>query len=145
MLVLVLSLAVLFLVALYVAAKRAAVASQTEARMRVVIVVKDQEPWVEGFLRKLFFCLASQWPEFEVQVADGGSRDQTPEMLLRLQRLYRFDLILLHEPDEMTVGDGQVNMRVVDVRGLTGHHLINAPVFSQLKAWCAGKSPDLSK
>jgi hypothetical protein len=98
MLVLLLLLAVLLPAAFYLAG-RVAVASKTRAQMRVVIVVKDQELWVEGFLRKLFF-LAGQWPEFEVQVADGGSRDQTPEMLLRLQRLYHFDLLLRHNPDD---------------------------------------------
>ena len=144
MLVLLLSLAVLLPAAIYVAGKRAAVASQARAQMRVVIVVKDQELWVEGFFRKLFY-LAGQWPAFEVQVADGSSRDQTPEMLLRLQRLYHFDLLLLHNPDDMPAGAGQVNIRVVDVSGLTGHDLLNAPVFSQLKAWRAGKSLNLSK
>ena len=143
MLVLLLLLAVLLPAAFYLAG-RVAVASKTRAQMRVVIVVKDQELWVVGFLRKLFF-LAGQWPEFEVQVADGGSRDQTPEMLLRLQRLYHFDLLLRHNPDDTPAENGRVHIQVVDVSGLAGHDLINAPVFSQLKAWRAGKSPNLSK
>jgi hypothetical protein len=108
----------------------------------LVIMIKDQEPWVEGFMRKLF-CLTRGTPDLEIQVVDDGSSDLTREVLARLQRVYPFGLS--HELNDMAGRWNSAGGYVFDVRGLNGSNLLNAPVFSQLKAFSAGKSSVLSK
>jgi hypothetical protein len=110
--------------------------------VRLVIMMKDQEPWVEGFMRKLF-RLTRGMPDLGVQVIDDGSSDLTLEVLTRLQRVYTFDLA--HELIDMAGRRKPAGSYFFDVRGLNGSNLLNAPVFSQLKAFSAGKSPGLSK
>lgn len=108
----------------------------SEEVVRFVIMVKDQEPWVEGFMRKLF-RLTRGMPCLKIVVVDDGSSDRTREVLARLQRTYPFDLAVGRKRPACD--------HFFDARGLTGRELLNSLVFSQLKALCAGKSPGLSK
>jgi hypothetical protein len=55
-------------------------------RARLVFLVQDQEPWLEGFFRKLFRKLQNA-ARLEVQVVDSGSRDGTAAVLELLSRI----------------------------------------------------------
>jgi hypothetical protein len=107
-------------------------------------MMKDQEPWVEGFMRKLF-RVAREIQVLDLLVVDDGSNDQTQEVLSRLQRTYSFNLALASDLNDMAVVRVRAGGHFFDVRGLTGSDLIRAPLFSQLKALSAGKSSVLSK
>jgi hypothetical protein len=107
--------------------------------VRLVIMMKDQEPWVEGFVRKLL-RLSRGVSCLKILIIDDGSSDQTWEVLARLQRAYPFDL-----EGGTVVSGSPAGGHLFDARGLTGNDLLNSLVFSQLKALCAGKSPGLSK
>jgi hypothetical protein len=115
--------------------------SSNEA-VRLIIVMKDQEPWVEGFMRKLV-RFGREMPYLKILVVDDGSSDQTREVLARLQRVYPFDLT--SERNAMEAERNPAGDHVFDARGLTGSDLLNAPVFYRLKALNAGKSAGLSK
>lgn len=121
----------------------------SEEVVRLVIMVKDQEPWVEGFVRKLF-RLSREMTGLKILVIDDGSSDQTREVLVRLQGEYPFELALTQELNDRveggsTVAESPAAGHFFDVRVLTGSNLLNAPVFSQLKSLNAGKSHDVSK
>lgn len=110
--------------------------------VRLVIMMKDQEPWAEGFIRKLF-RFTRNTPSLEIQVFDDGSNDLTWEVLERLQRVYPFSLT--RELDGWAGGRSPAGGYFFDLRGLYGSDLLNAPVFSQLNTICAGEFPVLSK
>ena len=110
--------------------------------VRLIIVMKDQEPWAEGFMRKLVRCTRGM-PCLKILVIDDGSSDQTREVLVRLQRVYSFDLT--HERNAMEAERNPAGDHFFDARGLTGSDLLNAPVFYRLKALNVGKSAGLSK
>jgi hypothetical protein len=107
-------------------------------------MVKDQEPWVEGFIRKLF-RFTRELPALDILVVDDRSIDLTREILSCLQRTYSFNLALASEWNDMAEVKNHAGGHFFDARGLTGSDLMRAPVFSQLKALSAGKSPVLSK
>lgn len=118
---------------------------------RVVIIVRDQEPWVEGFIRNVFRCTQNT-PHVEVLVVDDCSRDGTPEVLKRLQRYYSFELMPVVEgKDAETVAGGAggpvelAGALRVDVRGLEGKDLLRLPLFCHLSHLNAGKFRVLSK
>jgi len=111
----------------------------SEEVVRFVIMMKDQEPWVEGFVRKLL-RLSRGVPFLKIVIIDDGSSDQTGEVLARLQRAYPYDL-----EGGTVVSGNPAGGHFFDVRGLTGNDLLNSLVFSQLRALCAGKSHGLSK
>lgn len=141
--ILLLTLAVLFLAGVCCLCKRVkSYCKSSDEAARLVIIVKDQEPWVEGFLRKLFL-LAGGIPYLAIEMVDDGSSDQTREILARLQRVYSFTFS--NQVDVMAKERNSNNDHFFDARGLTGRALLNAPVFSQLKALNAGKSSCLSK
>lgn len=119
--------------------------------VRVVIIVKDQEPWVEGFIRKLFRCMKSV-PRGEVLVVDDASRDGTVEVLNRLRRDYSFEVVSpgAGNAAESVIGaagapDKSAEVLRFDVRGLRGKDLLRAPLFCHLSHFNAGKSHVLSK
>ena len=56
-------------------------------RGRLAVLVQDQEPWLEGFFRKLFRKLQNI-PRLEVLVRDSGSRDGTVALLEVMSRNY---------------------------------------------------------
>lgn len=106
---------------------------------RVLVLVKDQELWLEGFIRKFFRCL--QTP-MELLVVDDGSRDGTPEVLSRLQKVYAFECYSSREVGDRSDLAGTARF---DVRGLRGKELLRSPIFSHLSRVNAGKSHVLSK
>jgi len=112
--------------------------------LRLAIIVKDQELWVEGFLRKLF-RLARGISGLEIVVIDDDSKDRTLNIVERLQRSYSFDLSFARGPGDIAEKRVPAGSRLFDARGLTGRDLLNAPVFAQLRAFGAGKSSGLSK
>lgn len=61
------------------------------ARLRFLVLVKDREAVVEGFIRELFRLLATN-PRVEVAVVDRGSSDATPAILERLARVLPLEL-----------------------------------------------------
>lgn len=107
---------------------------------RVVIVVRDQESWVEGIIRKAFHCLPRT--PLRVQVADHCSRDGTPDLLRRLQRHYPFEILTRREAGGESVYAGTL---CLDFRGLKGRELLQSPLFSRLSRLNEGKSYNLSK
>lgn len=117
---------------------------------RVVIVVKDQEPWVEGFFRKLFHRIRNV-PRLEVQVVDGGSSDGTPAVLDLLSRDFPLEIlpaVEVEDTEAVKIQAGtkeQTGVLYSDLRGLRGKALYNAPFFYRLSQLNAGKSRGLSK
>jgi len=110
----------------------------------VIIIVKNQEPWIEGFIRRLFWSMKST-PR-SVLVVDDCSCDGTLEVLGRLQRRYPFELFPVKAGDDVwTVVESKVNMMLFDARGLKGKELLFAPLFSRLSRFGAGKIEDVSK
>lgn len=119
--------------------------------LKVVIIVKDQEPWVEGFMRNLFRCIKNT-PRAEVLVVDDCSRDGTPEVLKRLQRYYPFQFLPAGAENDAETANSEAGARGelagalrFDVRGLKGKDLLHAPLFCHLSHLNAGKSRVLSK
>lgn len=108
------------------------------AGLKVVIIVKDQEPWVEGVIRKAFRCLPRV--SLRLQVLDDCSRDATISLLQRLARDYPFEMI----SEKIDPIDEPALLRL-DFRGLKGRELIRSPLFSLLSHLNAGKSQVLSK
>lgn len=115
---------------------------------RVLIIVKDQEPWIEGLIRKLFRCI-KRTPWVEVLVLDDCSRDGTTEVLGRLQRYFSFKLCSTGvEGTAIGVAEAGgvfAGALRLDVRKLKGKDLLRAPLFCHLSQYNAGKSRVLSK
>ncbi|MDD3653537.1 MAG: hypothetical protein PHO01_05035 [Desulfotomaculaceae bacterium] len=117
----------------------------------IIIIVKDQEQWIEGFVRKLFILLKSL-PQAKVLFINNGSSDKMLEVLRCLQRQYPFEL--------MSVAGNRPEINILklvnidslypvllkyDARGLKGKDLLSAPLFSDLARFNAGKFFVLSK
>lgn len=149
-----LSLALLVIAGVYMLRKLGADVKDSSVgsgSARVVIIVKDQEPWVEGFIRNLFRCIKNT-PRAELLVVDDGSRDGTPEVLSRLRRHYSFELLFTGAGNaaETAIGAAGAQGELADtlsfdVRGLRGKELLRAPLFCHLSHLNAGKSRVLSK
>lgn len=113
----------------------------------VIIIVKEQEPWVEGFIRNVFH-LMEDTQCLKVQVLDDGSSDKTREILRCLQRYYPFELLSVNnykKPGRYRDVGSFAHTEQFDVRGLTGKDLLRAPLFFRLTADGAGKTKALSK
>lgn len=122
-------------------------------RVKLVITVKDQEPWVEGFVRKLFFCVKNK-PGLDVVIVDDFSWDRTPDILKRLARVYPLTVLSVGESDRSNTSgscvfgaqeSGFAGVLHFDVRGLSGKALLDAPLFCHLSHLNEGKLPVLSK
>lgn len=119
-------------------------------RIKLVITVKDQESWVEGFVRKLFFCVHNN-SGLDVVIVDDFSCDRTPDILKRLARVYPFKPLNVCESDSYSAS-GSCAQEIdfagalhFDVRGLYGKDLLDAPLFYRLSHLNEGKSQVLSK
>lgn len=136
-------LALLFLAGIYMIRRAASVNSQRvySGRIKLVITVKDQEPWVEGFVRKLFFCVKKK-SGLDVVIVDDFSYDRTPDILKRLARVYLFKLNTSGSCEQEKDYTGALHF---DVRGLNGKDLLYAPLFYRLSHLNEGKSQVLSK
>ncbi len=134
MYLLLLSLALLFIAGICFL-ERAAVAARnrlpTVPGIKVVVVVRDQEMWVEGFIRKLFLSIKGM-PQAEVLVVDDCSSDQTPEILRRLQGKYFFKLISAGKAGAMDEQEGRTGVIRFDARGFGGKELLCVPLFHHL-------------
>lgn len=98
----------------------------------IVIVVKDQEPWLEGFMRK-FFSQVRNTAGVQVRVIDDASCDRTVELLQCLQRTYPFALQRGRDEEMMRSREESSARRdavLLDVRGLSGKELLRGPLFS---------------
>jgi hypothetical protein len=136
-------LALLFLAGIYMIRRAASGNSQRvdSGRIKLVITVKDQEPWVEGFVRKLFFCVKKK-SGLDVVIVDDFSYDRTPDILKRLARVYPFKFKTSGSCEQEKDYTGALHF---DVRGLSGKDLLDAPLFYRLSHLNEGKSQVLSK
>jgi len=119
-------------------------------RIKLVIIVKNQEPWVEGFVRKLFFYTKNKY-RLDVVIVDDFSYDRTPDILKRLAGVYPFKFLNVQEySGSSTSGSSEMESDFAgvphfDVRGLSGKDLLRAPLFYHLSHLNEGKSQVLSK
>jgi len=119
--------------------------------VRLTVIVENQEPWLEGFVMKIFRCLKNS-PHVAVTIFDSGSRDGTPQVLKLLQRRYPFELLSAEAgcgaetvPGSAVPGNEDEKNLCFDVRGLKGKRLLHAPLFCHLSQLNAGKIHFLSK
>lgn len=120
-----------------------------QGRIDIRILVKNQEEWMEGFVRKLYRAIKDS-DRLEVCLVDDGSNDRTTDILKRLERIYP---LRMHfgEEDKKINYCGSVSefepavVMLFDVRGLKGRELLNAPLFCHLSHLNEGKSQVLSK
>lgn len=115
--------------------------------IKVWIIVKNQEPWIEGFVRKLFRIIRDP-ACLDVYIADDCSCDRTAEILHRLGRIYPLQILSANEERPNNGGSAAESepagaMRF-DIRGLAGRELLNAPLFCHLSHLNEGKSQVLS-
>ncbi|MFA4885287.1 MAG: hypothetical protein WC601_05870 [Desulfotomaculaceae bacterium] len=131
-------LALIFLVGVYLIRRAVSGSSQRagSGRIKLVITVKDQEPWVEGFVRKLFFRVYNK-SGLDVVIVDGFSCDRTPDILERLARVYPFEFNTSGSCAQERDFAGALHF---DVRGLSGKDLLDAPLFYRLSHLNEGKS-----
>jgi len=143
----ILLLALLLLAGFYLI-RRIGLASRRQTssgRIKLVITVKDQEPWVEGFVRKLY-SLVKNNSRLDVVIVDNSSCDRTPDILKRLAGVYPFRFLNTCESGSCgTTGsssqEGELNGAMhFDVRGLSGKDLLDAPLFYRLSHLNEGKS-----
>lgn len=124
--------------------------ASSSGRVRLVFLVQDQEPWLEGFFRKLF-CKLQNLPRLEVEVVDSGSRDGTAAVLKLLSRYYPLEVPATGEVKGYaavkTTGaaEKETGYLYIDLRRLEGKALYNAGFFYRLAQLSAGKSQGLSK
>lgn len=146
----ILLLALLFVAGIYLVRRPGSVRNQPADRMRMVITVKNQEPWVEGFVRKLFFFIKNK-AALDVVIVDDFSYDRTPDILKRLTGYYPFKFLSAGVSDSDDIKgstraeDDLSGTLYFDVRGLKGRDLLNAPLFHHLSHLNEGKSQVLSK
>ncbi|HPZ43193.1 MAG TPA: hypothetical protein PL078_04225 [Bacillota bacterium] len=118
-------------------------------RVRLAFLVQDQEPWLEGFFRKLFRKLQNI-PRLEVLVRDSGSRDGTVALLEVMSRYYPLKVQSNgagngYPAGETGMAKGEAGYLYIDLRKLEGKVLYNAGFFYPLIQFSAGKSQGLSK
>ena len=65
--------------------------------IKIWIIVQNQEPWIEGFIRKLFRVIRES-PFLEVYIIDDCSCDCTAGILYQMGRIYPFKVL--------SIGDG---------------------------------------
>lgn len=118
-------------------------------RLNVWIIVKNQESWIEGFIRKLFRVIKDS-AGLQVNILDDCSCDRTAEILHRLGRIYPIQVHSRGEGEDVNNygaaadSDPAAALRF-DVRPLKGRELLNAPLFCHLSHLNEGKSQVLSK
>lgn len=148
----ILLLALIFFAGIYLIRRAVSGNSQRagSGRTILVITVKDQEPWVEGFVRKLFFRVKNK-SGLDVVIVDDFSCDRTPDILKRLARVYPFKFLNVCESDSFNTSIFCAQERDFagtlhfDVRGLSEKDLLDAPLFYRLSHLNEGKSQVLSK
>lgn len=115
--------------------------------IKVWIIVKNQEPWIEGFVRKLFRIIRGSVC-LKVYISDDCSGDRTAEILYRLGRIYPLQTLSAGgerlENGSPAAESGPGRALRFDVRGLAGRELLNAPLFSHLSCLNKGKPQILS-
>jgi hypothetical protein len=103
-------------------------------RIRFLLLVQDQEPWVEGFFRKLFYGLRNV-PQLKIQVFDSGSRDATAAILELLSRYYPLEVLAAGEVEGPAAVKGcgaakeENGCYCADLRKLEGKALLKAASF----------------
>lgn len=85
----------------------------------LLLVVCNQDQGIEGLVRKLFSC-SLICPPFELVIVDDHSRDETPEILLRLQRKYHFSFVKAAHQRSVEAGLALCRGRIIYCLELTG-------------------------
>ncbi len=115
--------------------------------IRIWIIVQNQEPWIEGFIRKLFRIIRGS-PFLEVYIIDDCSSDCTAEVLHQMGRIYPFKVLSIGDrPLENGFPDAGLQAACslwFDVRGLRGKGLLNATLLGHLSRLNEGNLQILS-
>jgi hypothetical protein len=61
--------------------------------LKIVVILRNQEKSLEGFLRPLLYWRNKLWPFLEIVIVDDGSIDQTLKILSLLRREVDFPLV----------------------------------------------------
>ncbi len=72
----------------------------TKPDVSVLLVVRDQAPIIEGLVKGLLSFFRTSPYSWELVVVDESSRDETPEILRRLQRKHSLTLIAAGAEDD---------------------------------------------
>jgi hypothetical protein len=61
--------------------------------LKIVVILRNQENSLEGFLRPLLYWRNNLWPFLEIMIVDDGSTDQTLKILSLLRREVDFPVV----------------------------------------------------
>jgi hypothetical protein len=99
--------------------------------LSLLFVVRDQANIMEGLVREILAIRQTSLPPFDLVIVDDGSRDETPEILRRLNNNHGFTFIE-SSPDEQSLDIGLRACRgeVISYFNLTGQ--VNPRLVSRL-------------
>ncbi|HAG09779.1 MAG TPA: hypothetical protein DCK87_09535 [Desulfotomaculum sp.] len=93
--------------------------NKNQYSLKIVVILRNQENSLEGFLRPLLYWRNKLWPFLEIMMVDYGSTDQTPKILSLLKR----------EVDFPVVNFSPVNITPKDSQAVFGFFFIIYPVL----------------
>lgn len=74
--------------------------------LKIVVILRNQENSLEGFLRPLLYWRNKLWPFLEIMMVDDSSTDQTPKILSLLRREVNFPVVnITHNKDSQASFD----------------------------------------
>ncbi|GEM_PF-4188966 len=92
--------------------------NKNQYSLKIVVILRNQENSLEGFLRLLLYWRNKLWPFLEILMVDDGSVDQTPKILSLLKR----------EVDFPIVNFSSINLTPKDSQALFSYFFIIYPV-----------------